>query len=371
MRSGRRAAPRRRRRSPPACCSPSRRPTCTSTTASTPMAHGAGQLDRQLLEQLVGTGKPGPSARPAGGAPGGAPPARPRPAAALGNGDGRMAAPPRRPDRQPNWKDRWQVSRGARSATAGRVRLELPGVAATGALDQRGRRAVYRAGIRPDRRRASDRSRRQRRTAILARFLANACPGRSGRRARPAIRSSADWARQAAGGMVAFAAAWCVVQHGEGEPMQWSAPENLEQVQRGSLAAAAPRGGDLLAAAVRRLPAALAARSSARRAAASSTGLAECWIACRACRCRRSCGSRRCCRCACPGISRAGSTSGRPAAWRVGLPRRRGQRGRTARILQRDTLRQLAARLPADAAALDEAAAQVLENLRKPRARCS
>ena len=77
-------------------------------------------LDQQLLEQLVAPGAAWPSAGSAGHPPGRAPAARPGPAAAQQHGDGRMAAPPRRPDAERIWKGRWRLPGGAGGRRPGR-----------------------------------------------------------------------------------------------------------------------------------------------------------------------------------------------------------------------------------------------------------
>ena len=207
----------------------------------------------------------------------------------------------------------------------------------------RGGRALYRAGVRPGRGQPTpDADRRQAAAAILRALPGDARPGRPRRRAGPLSRSSRSWAQRQAGGMGAQRAGWCAVPAAaRREPLQWSAPANLEQVQRGTLAllrrevvtCPPPQFADFLLRwqgvhpddAPRRQPKAWPRR----------------WTACRGCRCRRSCGSRRVLPARVPGYQPrwldewiAGGE------WRLGLPGRRRRRSRAAGLLQpRDAAR--------------------------------
>ena len=103
------------------------------------------------------------------------------------------------------------------------------------------------------------------------------------------------------------------VQRGELEPVQWSAPANLDQVQRGSLALL--RREVVTCAPACNLPIFCCGwQGGSSGDARGAGGRAGRWrsTACRDCRCQRKCGNRTCSRRECRVISRVGSTSGFP-----------------------------------------------------------
>ena len=124
----------------------------------------------------------------------------------------------------------------------------------------------------------------------LAPLPGDARPGRAGRRAGP-LSLRAGLGAAAARGMGAHGAGGGGAARREARPCNGRRPGNLEQVQRGSLALSAPRGGHLP-------PPQFAdfllrwqdVHPETRRG--GSEAWPRSWIACRACRCPRTCGSK-------------------------------------------------------------------------------
>ena len=199
-------------------------------------------------------------------------PARPEGDPSGGAAAARLGKPPRRPRRRrngfavsatshrPTWKGRWLLSCKSWRPTVRARRIELPGGREPSRWVAAEEEALYRQAFGLDA--ADPEQARAAGTMILGRFLAtHALVGlrdvldRYPFERELAQRLLEEWARS--GRATAVPAA------DEG-PLRWSAPENLEQVQRGSLALLRARGCRLSAAAVRRLPAALAERSPDR-----------------------------------------------------------------------------------------------------------
>ena len=260
-------------------------------------------------------GAAGPPARPARGPPGGAPAARPGPAAAQRRRRWPSGCAAWATWRPASWKGRWPASwseleaegRARRDRAAGRAASR--GAGCWPRKTELYRQAFGLAAADAGGGTAGGGGRRSWR-----RFLRHARPGRPGRRAGPLpVRAAAGRERQLEEWARARPGRASVPRPADGEPLQWSAPANLEQVQRGSLAllrrevvtCPPPQFADFVLRWQRVHP---------DDAAAAAEGLAEVLERLQGCRCRPSCGSRRCCRRACRAISRAGSTSGSPAA---------------------------------------------------------
>ncbi len=196
-------------------------------------------------------------------------------------------------------------------------------------------------------------------TVILGRFLTTHALVGLARRAGP-LSVRAGMGAAAAGGVVADGPG----DGGAGRRRRAAAVVGAGEPGAGAArqpGPAAPRGGRLSAAAVRRLPAALAGRPSRRRARAGRKDWPRRWIACRGCRCPRSCGSRRCCRPACRLSAALAGRMDRGRRRRLGRP---GEgRGGLLAFLGRETLSQLPPPAGPDLPSLGDDALRVLEHL--------